>query len=391
MPGYGVISYTRSYVRAAAMSWPDEAYQRCSSFEKFVDLFNQAYDPGTRAPDNGEWKIDKSRVVREQAVGENKYGKELILKAATWIKAKLPDVTSICITGHGPYESMNKSDGDEKYGCTHQRADPPFRSTPVYKWVHDYFSDKAPKGTHAPDIVVLVDVATMAISGFWESVEVESLRADGKPHVVAAYIVSQGIGGAFVHGFAEPIGQHYHAEVGHIRAAIHPDDNLKGGGCEHDRNLCITGRASLRALGARIRAQYGDTFDPAVIRAVHRDIDGHIAIWNLQAYYLGLLCHIGVLSIAPTKIFFGGSLFKDMMAANDGDMTNVHRLLRMARDHYLELLNENIGYGAAYDPELIAVTDRGEAMLRGGLLALMRRRLLTTGIFSNDLATTRRS
>jgi predicted NBD/HSP70 family sugar kinase len=380
LPGYGVISYTRSYVRAAAISWADKDYRAIESFEDFVAQFNQAYNPNVRQLGDGEWKIDKERVVREATAGENLYGKELILKAAAWLRKKLPDMTSICITGHGPYKSMNKGDGDEIYGCSHERADPPFRSVPVYKWVRDSFKES---GREVPDVIILVDVATMAISGFWETVESDSLKPDGKPHVVASYIISQGIGGAFVHGFGEPVGQHYHAEVGHMRAAIHPEDTLVEGGCAHDRHLCITGRASLRALGGRIRAKYGDVYDPAIIRRVHREFDDHLDIWNLEAYYLGLLCQNGVLTIAPTKIIFGGSLFKDMIAANDGDETNVHKLLQLTREHYLELLNNNIGYEAAYAPDLIAFTDRGEAMLRGGLLALMRRRLIGTRIFGD--------
>lgn len=133
--------------------------------------------------------------------------------------------------------------------------------------------------------------------------------------------IGTGIGGGLysegqlVHGLMHP-------EWGHVLVSRHEDDPMLHGVCPYHPN-CVEGFAS----GPAMQARWGM---PA------KDLPDDHRAWDLEAYYLGQLCAIAVMTVSPEKILLGGGV--------------MHRtsLLPKVREQMLKLVN---GY---IDPNLFS-------------------------------------
>jgi fructokinase len=118
-----------------------------------------------------------------------------------------------------------------------------------------------------------------------------------KPLGLLYFAVGEGINGAFARG-GDLLEMERHSEMGHIMPQLHPDDedfDEAFSGCpSHVR--CFEGVAS----NARIRRQWGAELSELPV--------DHPA-WDVEAFYLAQLAMIGILTLNPNKILFGGAVF----------------------------------------------------------------------------------
>ena len=140
----------------------------------------------------------------------------------------------------------------------------------------------------------------------------------------AYFTVGTGIGGglmvdgSLVHGSGHP-------EMGHMRVAMHPDDEFEGA-CSYHGD-CLEGLAS----GPAIEKRWGK-------KAEELPVD-HPA-WDLEAYYLAQAC-MNVLTIAPVeRIILGGGVMHQ------------EQLMGMVREKLVGLVN---GYLQLPDTDKLVV------------------------------------
>lgn len=112
------------------------------------------------------------------------------------------------------------------------------------------------------------------------------------------YIMAgEGVNGAFVYR-GDLLETQRHSEMGHITPQLHPDDyafDKRHSGCPA-HTTCFEGLIS----NARFRQQWGA--DLSFLPPDH-------PAWELAAFYLSQLAMIGVLTLDPEKILFGGAHF----------------------------------------------------------------------------------
>lgn len=105
--------------------------------------------------------------------------------------------------------------------------------------------------------------------------------------------IGTGIGGGLyaegqlVHGLMHP-------EWGHVLVSRHEEDPMLHGVCPYHPN-CVEGFAS----GPSMQTRWGM---PA------KDLPDDHRAWDLEAYYLGQLCAIAVMTVSPEKILLGGGV-----------------------------------------------------------------------------------
>lgn len=105
--------------------------------------------------------------------------------------------------------------------------------------------------------------------------------------------VGTGIGGGLLVG-GQPVHGLLHPEIGHLYPRQHPLDTGFAGICPFHGD-CLEGLAS----GPAIAARSGTSLD---------QLDPDHPQWQIEADYLGQLCHALVLAVSPRRIIFGGGV-----------------------------------------------------------------------------------
>ncbi len=124
--------------------------------------------------------------------------------------------------------------------------------------------------------------------------------------------IGTGIGGGLysegqlVHGLMHP-------EWGHVLVSRHEDDPMLHGVCPYHKN-CVEGFAS----GPSMQTRWG---------IPGKDLPEDHWAWELEAYYLGQLCAIALMTVSPEKILLGGGVMHQ------------DKLLPMVREQMQKLVN----------------------------------------------------
>lgn len=109
--------------------------------------------------------------------------------------------------------------------------------------------------------------------------------------------VGTGIGGGTLIA-GRPVHGMQHPEIGHLYPRRHPFDRDFPGVCPFHGD-CVEGLAS----GPAIIARCGKSIDQ--LHYSHRQ-------WEIQADYLGQLCHALVLAVSPQRIILGGGVMNEV-------------------------------------------------------------------------------
>ncbi|MDN6085242.1 MAG: ROK family protein [Lactococcus plantarum] len=158
------------------------------------------------------------------------------------------------------------------------------------------------------------------------------------------FTIGTGIGaGAIQKG--QFIGGISHAEMGHQFVKRHPKDLEFKGICPFHGD-CLEGVAS----GPSLKARTG-------ISGENISLDSEV--WDIQAYYIAQAAISATLTLAPSKIIFGG-----------GVMAQEHMIARV-RTHFKALLNDYVMTPPLEDYlQLTSIADNGSATLGNFALAL---------------------
>ena len=158
------------------------------------------------------------------------------------------------------------------------------------------------------------------------------------------FTIGTGIGAAAIQQ-GQFIGGISHAEMGHQFVKRHPKDLEFKGICPFHGD-CLEGVAS----GPSLKARTG-------ISGENISLDSEV--WDIQAYYIAQAAISATLTLAPSKIIFGG-----------GVMAQEHMIARV-RTHFKALLNDYVMTPPLEDYlQLTSIADNGSATLGNFALAL---------------------
>lgn len=208
-------------------------------------------------------------------------------------QASLGEITALGIGTFGPVE-LNKQ--SPSYGCIKNTPKKGWSNTAIYR----YFKESM----HIP-VAIETDVNAAALGEYSEG------AARGCDYFI--YItVGTGIGASILIN-GKPYQGIGNPEIGHILIPRHPQDNFNISSCPfHDS--CVEGLASGAALNLRF---------PEGITGVRENHN----IWNIESYYIALLCVNLTQTIAPQKIVLGGGVMQQ------------HHLIQKIRKIFLQLIN----------------------------------------------------
>lgn len=183
-------------------------------------------------------------------------------------------LTSIGIGSFGPINIDLKSPG---YGR--------FLKTPKPGWSHFDFLGTLKQSFDVP-MLVETDVNTAVMA--------EHAAGAGKGCDNVVYVtIGTGIGGGIISG-GQLIKGGIHPEVGHMLMPRHPEDTAFAGACPF-HGACLEGLSA----GPSMQARWGV---PAETLG-----DDHPA-WDIQAYYLAVMCVNLTATLSPEKIILGGGV-----------------------------------------------------------------------------------
>ena len=317
------IFYGRSYGGAAVYKW-NHKQASWSDLQKHYPAEENGLKTGFYPIKNGH----------EQA----------LVDAVEFIQDNAGTPEHIVVTGYGPFQDVTKEGA--KYGATTEDADLPFTNFDVVGTVKKY----AEQGSRFEARVDLItDVSAMAIAEYWATLPPKALEPSGPSHVVGAFIIGEGVGGAFVQGYGEIIGQNHHTELGHMIINRVPGDPFTHTACRFHSD-CVTSVASLDAMIGRASA-FG--IDPKTIFETT-----NTKPWEIEADYIAQMCTNTVMAFAPTRIVLGGHIMKERKD-----------LLPMVQEAFEKRMGRFFRYEAVEAPEkFIGSIDQDMGALQGTIL-----------------------
>lgn len=197
---------------------------------------------------------------------------ETIPQMITYFKEQKVDALGIATFG-----PVNLRAGSKNYGS--------ILNTPKLAWQRFPLLNVFEEALEVP-CAIDTDVNAAALA--------ESTMGAAKGLLNCLYLtVGTGIGGGLysegqlVHGLMHP-------EWGHVLMSRHEEDPMLHGVCPYHPN-CAEGFAS----GPSMQTRWG---------VPGKDLPGDHRAWELEAYYLGQLCAIALMTVSPEKILLGGGV-----------------------------------------------------------------------------------
>lgn len=231
---------------------------------------------------------------------------ELIEKLLSQVLQREPiaSIAAVCIAAPGPIlKSGLNHIGEENYGVirTAYSDRKKFNSlnlVDAFRLAAERLGDKRLE-TISP--VVIHDAAAQAVGNVVKN------KPPNREWVEAHILVSRGVGGAMTRG-NEVLSGHMHSELGHVPIQPHQydidqefSDALPS--CEAGHyHRCLEHFASERAIEARWGKDAVNKF-----KSWSQDSMGLVAI----AHYFSQLCVFLIVSFAPSRIVFSGSIFEN--------------------------------------------------------------------------------
>lgn len=179
--------------------------------------------------------------------------------------------------GIGSFGPINIDPQSSQYGQ--------FLKTPKPGWSHFDLLGSLKTSFDIP-ILVETDVNTAVIA--------EHAAGAGKGCSEVVYVtIGTGVGGGIISG-GRLIKGGIHPEVGHMLLPRHPEDMMFAGACPFHGG-CLEGLAA----GPSMKSRWGVPAETLE--------DDHIA-WDIQAYYLAVMCVNLTATLSPQKIILGGGV-----------------------------------------------------------------------------------
>ncbi|GHU43377.1 fructokinase [Bacilli bacterium] len=232
------------------------------------------------------------------------------------------DVAAIGVGSFGPIDMIRES---KTYGYMTTTPKPHWSNTDVMGFL---------KSQLAVPMYFTTDVNASAYG---------ELIAQGIQNLVY-FTIGTGIGAAAIQQ-GQFIGGISHAEMGHQFVKRHPKDLAFKGNCPFHGD-CLEGVAS----GPSLKARTGISGE---------DIAWDSEVWDIQAYYIAQAAISATLTLAPSKLIFGG-----------GVMAQEHMMTRV-RTHFKALLNGYVMTPPLEDYlQVTSIANNGAATLGNFALAL---------------------